>query len=321
MSLADLPRHPLLDRPTPLERLARLGAELGHDGLWVKRDDAMPLGLGGNKLRSLEFWIGAALAEGADTLVVAGQSVSNQCRLTAAAAARTGLACVILHNSPEPERIAGNLLLSHLYGADIHYLGPVSEEARAAAARAKAAELRAAGRRPYIVGDPVLGAAGYVAGATELLADARAAGIDFRHILLPGSMGPTEAGLLYGLLAGGWQGSAHLVSVEYEAGELEARTARIFAALSDRIGRLDRGIEAILRIDTRWLAPGYGKAGPEALAAMRRLATAEALLLEETYTAKPFAALIAMVERGEIGPDEPACVLHTGGVPALFGAG
>ena len=196
--LAAVPRITLLDSPTPLERLHRIGAEIGHEALFVKRDDVMALGLGGNKLRSLEFWIGEALEQGCDTLLVAGQTVSNQCRLTAAAAAKLGLACVILHNADRPAEIEGNLLLNHLYGAEIFYLGPVDEAARQEAAEEKARELRKAGRRPYIIGDPVLGALGYVVAAGELLGQASTAVRNFEHIVIPGSMGPTEAGFLYG---------------------------------------------------------------------------------------------------------------------------
>ena len=80
------PRYRLLDAPTPLMRLARMERVLEVDGLFVKRDDHMLIALGGNKLRSLEFWLGEALAASADIVLVAGAPQSNQCRLTAAAA-------------------------------------------------------------------------------------------------------------------------------------------------------------------------------------------------------------------------------------------
>ncbi len=50
----------------------------------------------------------------------------------------------------------------------------------------------------------------------------------------------------------------------------------------------------------------------------KRFATSEGLLLEPTYTAKPFAALLAMIEDGVIPESAPVCALHTGGVPSLF---
>ena len=89
---ARFPRFPLLDGPSPLAPLARLSAVLGGRAeLWIKREDLLPLAFGGNKLRNLEYLVGAALAEGADTLVTSGRRWSNHARLTAAAGARAGL--------------------------------------------------------------------------------------------------------------------------------------------------------------------------------------------------------------------------------------
>ena len=55
---------------------------------------------GGNKLRNLEFLVGAALADGADTLVTTGRRWSNHARLTAAAGARAGLAVHLVLSGP-----------------------------------------------------------------------------------------------------------------------------------------------------------------------------------------------------------------------------
>jgi 1-aminocyclopropane-1-carboxylate deaminase/D-cysteine desulfhydrase-like pyridoxal-dependent ACC family enzyme len=308
----------LIDHPTPLEQLHRIGAEVGHGALFVKRDDAMSLGLGGNKLRSLEFWIGDALKQGCDTLLVAGQPVSNQCRLTAAAAAKVGLDCVILHNADRPTRIEGNLLLNHLFGAEICYLGPLNEAARQEAAEQTAREFRKTGRRPYIIGNPVLGAVGYVVAAEELLYQASGAVGNFDHIVIPGSMGPTEAGFLYGLLRDGFTGQVHVISVEYGVDELAARIETIFAGLEEKLGALEIGPSIIAQYDDTFLGPGYGVTTPAAAQAIKRFATSEALLLEPTYTAKPFAALLSMIEAGTIPDSASVCALHTGGVPSLF---
>ena len=68
--LAEVPRVALVGAPTPVEELTRLRAALGGGPrLLIKRDDAIPLGFGGNKIRKLESVLAAALAQGADTLV------------------------------------------------------------------------------------------------------------------------------------------------------------------------------------------------------------------------------------------------------------
>ena len=92
--LADFPRASLGHLPTPLEALPNLGAETGRR-LFVKRDDCSGLALGGNKVRQLEFYLGEALAQRADTVLITGAVQSNFVRLAAAAACKLGLACEV----------------------------------------------------------------------------------------------------------------------------------------------------------------------------------------------------------------------------------
>lgn len=189
------PRCKLLDAATPLQRLHHLEAKLETDGLYIKRDDHMAIALGGNKLRSLEFWLGAALRTGADTVIVAGGAASNLCRLTAAAAARIGLQCIVLHNSHDTAPNRQKSFLNSIFGAQVRFLGEVSEQQRGAAAKEVAADLERQGRTPYVVGDEVIGALGYVAAAFELQAQSRQLKQPIKHVFLPGSMGPTRPDL------------------------------------------------------------------------------------------------------------------------------
>src|SRR5262245_48329901 len=94
--IAQLPRVPLGHLPTPLEEAPRLAAVLGLRSLWIKRDDLTGLALGGNKARKLEFILGEALAESADTVITSAGLQSNRARMTAAACRRAGLECVLL---------------------------------------------------------------------------------------------------------------------------------------------------------------------------------------------------------------------------------
>src|ERR671916_215277 len=114
---------PLLRAPTPLEEMVRLrGALGGGPRLLVKRDDAIPFGFGGNKVRKLQLVAAEALAAGADTLITCGGVQSNHARATAATAARLGLGCVIVANGMRPPRLTGNALLDDLLGADVEYV-------------------------------------------------------------------------------------------------------------------------------------------------------------------------------------------------------
>ena len=76
-------------------------------------------GLGGNKVRKLEYVLAPRELEGVKTLVTAGGPQSNHCRVTAAAAAHLGLRCVLVLNGEAPEPHRGNALLHRLFGAEI----------------------------------------------------------------------------------------------------------------------------------------------------------------------------------------------------------
>src|SRR3954452_3072823 len=100
-ALGGRPRAALAALPTPLERAERLSRELGVE-VWLKRDDVGSLGLTGNKVRKLEFTLGEALAEGAETVVTLGAPQSNHVRATACAAARLGLQAVLVVGGERP---------------------------------------------------------------------------------------------------------------------------------------------------------------------------------------------------------------------------
>ncbi len=186
--------------PTPLEA----GPTIGHGAsLWVKRDDLTGLGGGGNKARKLEFLCGEALAHGATALVTVGASQSNHCRMTAAAGATLGLPVHLVVSGDEPDHSGGNLLLSRLFGAHLHFTGTHENdwESLESARRSLTDELRAAAVSPYSIpigGSTPVGALGYAAALVELVDQCTAAGIAPTAIVVTSSSGGTHAGLLAG---------------------------------------------------------------------------------------------------------------------------
>src|SRR5262249_42714568 len=153
----------LTDLPTPLHACPRLATAIGHEGqLFFKRDDLTMVGLGGNKVRKLEFTMGRVQAEGCDCIVhgLAGQS--NYCRQTAAICARLGIPChLVLRRDHKTDGLPqGNLLLSHLFGAHVTLVDPEEQED---AKRSLVDQLKRKGRKPYLIGycDEVLGAVAY----------------------------------------------------------------------------------------------------------------------------------------------------------------
>src|SRR6478609_2062414 len=204
------PRFPLLDGPSPLTPLPRFSEALGGRAeVWIKREDLLPLAFGGNKLRNLEFLVGAALADGADSLVTSGRRWSNHCRLTAAAGAKAGLEVhLVLTGPPSPPGTEGpNQQIDELLGAQVQVTATADRAERAATVDRVAADLRAAGRRPFVIGiggtGPV-GAAGQLVAGLEAADQLAVAGVGGATVILASATGGTHAGVQAGLeIAGG----------------------------------------------------------------------------------------------------------------------
>src|SRR5437667_9151077 len=169
-ALARFPSLPLVPAATIVEPLPRLLAQLGRGPrLLIKRDDAIPFGFGGNKIRKLALVAARARADGADTLVTAGGVQSNQGRATAATAANLGMRAVLVANGRAPQPPTANALLDHLLGSEVFYVA--SREARAPTIFEICDRLRAEGRRPFAIpigASTPLGALGFALAVAEL---------------------------------------------------------------------------------------------------------------------------------------------------------
>jgi D-cysteine desulfhydrase len=204
MNLAKFPRRRYTEGRTPIEKLARLSAELGGPTIYIKRDDLLGLAGGGNKTRKLEFLVAEALGQGADTLITCGAVQSNHCRLTLAAAVKEGLKCRLVleervPGSYKPES-GGNNFLFQLMGVEKITVAPGGSDMMAAM-RAVADEVAGEGRKAYIIpggGSNPVGATGYVACAQEILAQIFDLGIKIDRIICASGSAGTHAGLVTG---------------------------------------------------------------------------------------------------------------------------
>lgn len=182
--LEHFPRLQLAAYPTPLTHLPRLSRSLGRP-IYVKRDDELGPGLGGNKTRKLAYLLGDAQAHGARKVATFGGLQSNHARLTAAAAARLGLEAHLFYFEKKPSQLRGNLLVNELLGARMHFFplgaggdGRMSLETTICLVRLLAL-LRLGGHYFMPVGGHNwLGALGYVEAALEIDEQARALGIE-----------------------------------------------------------------------------------------------------------------------------------------------
>jgi L-cysteate sulfo-lyase len=322
-ALSRFGRLGLAHLPTPFEPMKRLSAHLGGPRLWVKRDDCTGLGLGGNKLRKLDYVLRAALDGGADTLVSGGVVQSNSQRQVAAAAARLGLGChlAVYHGrlaapSPDYDK-TGNALLNRLFGAVLHDVPWTGDRNGAIAALADT--LRAEGRRPFIVPYGVsdaLGAVAYASTAAEIARQCAALGIAPTAIVHCSGSAGSQAGLVVGArlcLPG-----TRIVGIDIDA-EPERVRADAVAYAEGAAALLDQPFDpGDVEVVAGHAGPAYGVPHAATIEAIRLGAALEGLVLDPVYSGKGLAGLIALIRAGRWTGGEDVVFVHTGGAPALF---
>jgi D-cysteine desulfhydrase family pyridoxal phosphate-dependent enzyme len=320
MRIESRERISLAQLPTQIEELKSLSRELGGPELLIKRDDQTGLALGGNKTRKLEFLVGLALEQGADTLVTAGAAQSNHCRQTAAAAARAGLRCELLLNGTKPELPNGNLLLDELLGARIHWVQRSEREAKLSQIPD---ELRKQGGKPYVIpvgGSNGVGATGYVLAMMELAEQLNRLNQRVDHVVFASSSGGTQAGIVVGARVTGFKGKLHGVRIDKddEGAIYERELAEIANETAKYIDFDAQFTAKDFNVEYDYLGRGYGVVGDLEREAIRLLASREGIVLDPVYTGRAMGALLALIRKKAFRPDETVLFWHTGGAPALF---
>ena len=325
MNLARFPRIRLGHMPTPLEPMPNLTKHLGGPNLWIKRDDCTGLSTGGNKTRKLEFLCADAIAQGADILITQGATQSNHARQTAAAAAKLGLACHILledrtgYTDPAYAN-SGNVLMDRLHGASVSRR-PGGADMQAEM-EAVAEEMRAAGRKPYVIpggGSNPIGALGYVNCAMEMVGQANEMGLKIDRVVHGTGSTGTQAGLVVGL-EGTNSGIGVLgISVRMPKEPQENNVYKLVQSTAAYVGMKTPPARESVQVNADYFGPGYGLPTPEMVEAVKMFASLEGLFLDPVYTGKAAAGLIGLVRKGYFKAGENVVFVHTGGSAGLFG--
>lgn len=303
--------------------MSRLSACLGVRVL-IKREDLTGLAFGGNKVRNHEFIFGEIRAKGCDAVITTAGVQSNMCRVTAAAAAKLGMSCVLLLRGSGEEAEQGNLLLDRLLGADVRFIPTRDPYDTRVPEWLDAArnELLARGLTPYVLhltGETsTLATCAYLDGARELNAQFDAQGVDPDRLFVTAGSGITAAGLALGLKHLGRRARVVGVSSAASADFLVERIVGYANAAAERTGIETRLTASDVDVLDGYVGPGYGEATAEGLAAIRETAETEAIVLDPVYTGKCMAGLMDQVRTGAVAAGETVVFLHSGGGPNVF---
>lgn len=315
-----------LHLPTPLEHLENVSRDLGVN-VYCKRDDLTGLGVGGNKLRKLEYFLKDALDTGATMLITEGGAQTNHGRLTAAVAAKYGLKCAIVTSDEYPGEISANLLLDGMMGCPVYFVKDL-ESGRQAVIDKYSSE----GEKVYYVpmgGSNELGILGYAECAMELDKQALEMGIgDATIYTTVGSLG-TYLGLMTGLKACGSGLRLRGINVLPYPGKGSDKD-NLIAYMRDYFGRICDfyGTDFVYKkedfdslsidISTDYIHGAYNNAVSEVREVMYFLARKEAIIIDPCYTGKTFEAVVSEARRGRIKSGENVIFMHTGGLPGIY---
>ena len=313
-SLNDFDRIPLAVLPTPIQKLENISRILGTN-VWIKRDDMTGIGLGGNKVRKLEFLLADAKKKGAEIVFTTGGAQSNHAMLTAAAAKKVGLTPILILKKKGVTERLGNQLLEYLMDTDVRFMDTNSyddiyEEMDRVG--------KASGKPYYKIpcgGSNGLGALGYVNCMKEIAEQSEQMGVKFDCVVCAEGSGGTHAGVALGAKL--FMPDTKTVGIMVDDDPFDEITPRI---MRESAALLECDME-ITKDDIHLVdmcGPGYAIASKEGNAAIRLMAENEGLFLDPVYTGKAFAGLVKLANEGAFKPDDNVLFLYSGGAGGLF---
>ncbi|MCM8774515.1 MAG: pyridoxal-phosphate dependent enzyme [Candidatus Omnitrophica bacterium] len=329
-----------LPLPTPVHRMHNIEKLLGFSPIFVKRDDLLGRGLGGVKLRKLEYILRSALDNKADTLVTVGALNSNHCFYTALIAKMYGLKCILFLVKPVSKKDENNLFLNDIFsknlGAEIYEIeeipdekigkgfGIVSESTeREVWIKCKEVieKLQKNGYNPFYIPPgsvTPIGCYAMIEAFEELYIQMHSLGINSYDIFVPVGTGGVFCGLWF-------------------ASQLRAKDVKIYGIsigandflcneiVKNACQQLCKKIEHTLFIPAKFdifdefKGEGYGIETHLSQQAIKIAFEEEGLFLDHTYSGKCFAGMLEMIRKKRGIFTKPIVFWHSGGVVERMG--
>lgn len=281
--------------PTPVRRLDVAGA---GECLWLKDDGLTGVSYGGNKLRKLAPIIADALAGGKQRIVTVGAAGSHHVVATTLYAAREGLrTTALLFPQLGTPHVQDNLRAAIACGLEVV---PVASPREVFAFMTRLQRSREAWAAPGAMG--TRGASGFADAVAELAGQiGRGECPEPDGIILPVGSGSSAAGLLVGIVEQRLKTRLIGVSASTNPAVRPMVLGQAWSLFKRRslpggTRRTFRQLSARLQMEAAYVGGGYGVPTPLSYHALR-VARAHGLALEHTYTAKAFAAALAMASR------------------------
>ena len=307
--------------PTPLHALKNVSKKYPGYQIYMKRDDTTGLASGGNKTRKLEYLIQEALDAGCDTIITAGAQQSNHCRQTAAACSKAGLKCHLLLGGTAPKVYEGNLLLSSILGAAIHFKGANRKGEDIEALKSK---LQQEGAKCFVIpygGSNFTGALGFVHAVKELKAQLTAQNLEIDYIFFASSSGGMQAGLTLGKELFSLDATLMPINIDkdgIQGGSLEEVVFKIVQEGVEKLGLSEAFSLSDISLYRDYDKKGYGKVTLDEIKAIKELATSEGILVDPVYTGRAFYGMLDFLNEKKIPSNSNVLFWHTGGLPAIF---
>lgn len=334
MGYEEMKRVCLANLPTPLEELKNLRKAIGGPRIFMKRDDLNGLGLGGNKLRKLEFLLGDAIDKGCDVIITSGDGQTNHGRLTAAACAKMGLKCYLVITSDKVDTFEGNQILQYIFGAkevftDVDYsVAPENmAKERLRAGDAKIAELvaklKSEGHKPYVIprgGRSTCSTASYCkAMVDEVKPQLLERGVDkLDYIISPCATSSTMTGITLGNKVSGLNAKIYGIALSRSIEEGKNMLMEEFMKDAAFMHYDEKLTYEEINILDDYIGDGYAIPTKAGIEAIKLFAETEGIVLDPTYTGKTASAYVDMVKKGFFKEDDTVLLFHTGGIPLLF---
>ncbi len=331
-------------KPTPICKMEKLSQEYDCN-IYVKRDDLLGLGFGGNKLRKLEYILKDALDNGKKAIVASGSLQTNHGMLTALAASKIGLDCLLylLLEEEEDIKLSGNLLLDDYIGCSIEIVDVVDimTDARLSVKEKDAlVDQRLKDRieetlpqyvntwgilsdEVYVIssaGSTPIGILGYINCMKEIM---HQEDFDFDYIFCGNGSGGTYGGLLLGGKLYSPKTQILGVSIEEMNPDKPHFIQNMIQEVIKRMGvsqTINIEIEDMFFLKNS-INEGYAIPDTETMRVIEKVAQAEGFFLDPVYSGKVMNGVLKYIKTHKETEGKNILILHSGGGAGIFNSG